>query len=426
MSGKVVIIGGGFGGLQAARSLKRSGKEILLIDKTNHHLFQPLLYQVATAALSPGEIAMPIRSILRRQENVSVLMGDVASIEMDRRELRLSDGSVVPYDFLVVAVGSRPSYFGHEEWERYAPGLKTLHDALNIRNGILLAFERAEASSGREEVERLLSFVIIGGGPTGVEISGAVAETARKTMMRNFRRIEPRKTRVYLVEGGERILPEFSVKLAGRARRDLEALGVEVLTGRTVTHVDENGVRAGDIIIKAGNVIWAAGNTASPLLKTLGVPLDGTGRVLVGPDLSIPGHSEVFVIGDAACSYDKDGRPLPATAPAAIQEARYVADIIRKDIGKNDRKPFEFFDKGMLATVGKNRAIAHIGRFEFGGPVAWAFWSAVHLMYIVVFANRLLVFMRWVYSYLTGQRGVRIISPSRPGNNHRDTESTEG
>jgi NADH dehydrogenase len=417
--GKVVIIGGGFGGLHAARRLRSTDREIVLIDKANHHLFQPLLYQVATAALSPTDIAAPIRQVLRRQKNATVIMGEAARIDKEKREVHLSDGSVIAYDYLVVAVGVRPSYLGNDAWKAYARGLKTLDDALAIRENILLGFEKAETSEKPSDAKRYLTFVVIGGGPTGVEISGAIAEIAHKTMLRDFRRIDPEKTRIHLVEGLPHILPEFPDKLRDRAMRDLERLGVEVITGKEVTLVDRNGVQVGERFIESSNVIWAAGTEAPPLLRTLDVALNGQGRVLVEPDLGLPGHEEVFVIGDAASLAGRDGKPLPGLAPVAIQQAKYVAEIIKGNVPRIRRKPFSYFDKGTLATIGRGHAIAKIGRLKIQGMVAWLFWLGVHLMYIVLFRNRLMVLLNWGYSYFTGQRGARLIVSSRTEKNRQ-------
>lgn len=409
---KVVIIGGGFGGLNAAKSLKKADVEVLLIDKTNHHLFQPLLYEVATAALSPGEIAIPIREILRHQDNTTVLMGDVVSINKKHRQIELANGDRIGYDYLVLAPGARHSYFGKDNWETLAPGLKTLSDALKIREHVLLSFEIAERLGKPEEVEKYLTFIIIGGGPTGVEMAGAIAEVATKSLFKNFRRIRPEKSKIYLIEGLPQILPAFSQNLAAHATKDLEKLGVKVLTGKKVTNISEDGVEVEGHFIPSRNVIWAAGNQAAPILKTLDVPLDRQGRVLVGPDLSIPDHPEIFVIGDAACAMGKDGKPLPGIAPTAIQEARYVAKLIRKQIPKTSREPFAYLDKGCMATIGRSKAIAMIGKLEFAGFLAWLAWSFIHVVYLIGFRNRFSVMVEWAIIFLTGQRGVRLISRS--------------
>jgi NADH:ubiquinone reductase (H+-translocating) len=406
---KVVIIGGGFAGLNVAKSLKKADLDILLIDKTNHHLFQPLLYQVATAALSPGDIAMPIRDILRKQENTSVLMGDVEAVDKEKKEILLGSGEKISYDYLVLAVGARHSYFGNDRWESIAPGLKTISDALDIRQDILLSFETAERLSAQADVSSYLNFVIIGGGPTGVEMAGALAEIAYKTMFKNFRRIKPEKSKIYLIEATPYVLPVYSQKLSLRAKRDLEDLGVIVITGKKVTNVTEEGVQVEDLFIPAKIIIWAAGNQASPLLKTLNVPLDRQGRVLVEKDLTIPAHPEIFVIGDAANATGKDGKPLPGIAPTAIQEGRYVAKILKKGLSASQRPPFNYLDKGSMATIGTSRAIAQIGKFGFGGFLAWAAWCFIHIVYLIGFRNRFSVISEWIYVFLSGERGVRLI-----------------
>jgi NADH:ubiquinone reductase (H+-translocating) len=406
---QVIVVGGGFGGLNIAKSLKKADVDLLLIDKTNHHLFQPLLYQVATAALSPGDIAMPIRDILRKQENTTVLMGDVEAVDKEKKEIILGSKERFSYDYLVLAVGARHSYFGNNSWENFAPGLKTIDNALDIRQEILLTFERAERLFGQEDVSKFLNFVIIGGGPTGVEMAGAIAEIAYKTMFKNFRRIKPEKSKIYLLEAMPFILPAYSQKLSLRAKKDLEELGVNVLVGKKVINVTEEGVQFDNSFIPSKNVIWAAGNQASPLLKTLNVPLDRQGRVIVDKDLSIPDHEEIFVIGDAAHVVGKDGKPLPGIAPPAIQEGRYVAKIIKKGIPKLKRPPFRYFDKGSMATIGTSRAIATIGTFECAGFLAWAAWCFIHIAYLIGFRNRLSVMFQWLWIFTTGKRGVRLI-----------------
>lgn len=406
---KVVIIGGGFGGLNAAKGLKKAKLDVLLIDKTNHHLFQPLLYQVATAALSPGEIATPIREILRNQENTSVIMGDVVNIDKNARKITFANGDTTDYDYLVISTGARHSYFGNDKWEPFAPGLKTMSDALKIREQILISFEKAERLNRISEAEKYLNFVIIGGGPTGVEMAGAIAEIAYKTMFKNFRRIRPEKSKIFLIEALPNILPVYPVKLAKRAEQDLEKMGVRVLTGKKVTEINEEGVRFDGEFIPCLNIIWAAGNQASPLLKTLGVPLDRAGRVLVDPYLNIPDHPEIFVIGDAACCLGKDGKPLPGIAPTAIQQGKYIAKILCKEIAKEKRSPFKYFDKGSMATIGKSKAIAMLGKLQFAGFLAWAAWCFIHIVYLIGFRNRIGVMIEWFYCFITGQRGVRLI-----------------
>ncbi len=406
---KVVIIGAGFGGLNVAKALKKTNFEISVIDKTNHHLFQPLLYQVASAALSPGEIGIPIREILRKQENTTVLMGDVVQIDKNKRMIVLANGDTIDYDYLVLAVGARHSYFGNDAWEKYAPGLKTIKDALKIREDILISFERAERLDNLKEAEKYLNFVIIGGGPTGVEMAGAIAEIARKTLFKNFRRIKPEESKIYLVEAAPHILPMYSPKLSQRAKQDLQHLGVIVIEGKKVTQITEEGVQVEETFYPCKNVIWAAGNQASPILKTLDVPLDRQGRVVTLPDMSIPNHPEIFVIGDAACAMGENQKPLPGVSPVAIQEGRYVAKIIKNEIPKESRPPFKYFDKGSMATIGKFKAIAMIGKLEFTGIIAWLMWCFIHIVYLIGFRNRLTVMLEWILFYLTGQRGARLI-----------------
>lgn len=406
---KVIIIGGGFGGLNVAKSLKKSQTEILLIDKTNHHLFQPLLYQVATAALSPGEIATPIREVLRDNKNTTVVMGDVVEINKESHEIVMKNGEKISYDYLVIATGARHSYFSHDEWGEHAPGLKTLKDALTIRDKILISFEKAERMEKIEDAEKHLNFVCIGGGPTGVEMAGAIAEIAYKTMFKNFRRINPDRSKIYLIEALPHILPTYHESLRLNAKKSLEKMGVHVWTNRRVTSICEDGVQVNDEFILSQNVIWAAGNQASPLLKTLNVELDRSGRVIVDPDLSIPNHPEVFVIGDASCCKGKNGNPLPGIAPTAIQMGSYVSKVIKKQIPKIKRKPFKYLDKGMMATIGKSKAVAAIGSFRFTGILAWLAWSFIHIVYLVGFRNRFGVMVEWFYIFFTGQRGVRLI-----------------
>ena len=411
-SSKVVIVGGGFGGLNTAKNLKKCQLDILLIDKTNHHLFQPLLYEVASAALSPGEIAIPIREILRKQENATVMMGDVVQVDKQARQVILGNGERVSYDYLVLAVGARHSYFGNDGWEKFAPGLKTIKDALSIREEILISFEKAERLDNLSEAAKYLNFVIIGGGPTGVEMAGAISEIAHHTMFKNFRRINPEKSQIYLIEATPRILQMYPEKLANIARKDLEKLGVQVITGKRVTNITDEGVQVEETFYPCKNIIWAAGNQASPLLKTLDVPLDRQGRVVVEPDLTIPGHPEIFVIGDAAATMGKDGKPVPGVAPVAIQEGKYVASILKKQLPKEKRPPFVYFDKGSLATIGKGKAIAWVGKLQLSGILAWFMWCFVHIAYLIGFRNRLSVMIEWFIFYLTGQRGARLIYSS--------------
>ena len=409
---KVVIVGGGFAGLNVAKNLKKAPLDLLLIDKTNHHLFQPLLYEVASAALSPGEIAIPIREILRKQDNATVMMGEIAQIDKKNHLVVLGNGEKVDYDYLVLAIGARHSYFGNDEWEKFAPGLKTIKDALTIREEILMSFEKAERLDNKAETEKYLNFVIIGGGPTGVEMAGAISEIAQKTMFKNFRRIQPEESKIFLIEAAPRILQTFPEKLSEQAKKGLEKLGVTVITGKRVTNITEEGVQVEETFYPCKNIIWAAGNQASPLLKTLDVPLDRQGRVIVEPDLSIPGSPEIFVIGDAASVTGKDGKPLPGVAPVAIQEGRYVASLLKQSLSKGERPPFVYFDKGSLATIGKGKAIAWVGNIQLYGVLAWLMWCFVHIAYLIGFRNRISVMFEWFIFYLTGQRGARLIYTS--------------
>ena len=404
---RIVVIGGGFGGINCIQMLKKSNLEVVLIDKKNHHLFQPLLYQVATAALSPANIATPLREIFANQENTSVIMGTVKSIEKKNRRIILVNDDTISYDCLVVATGARHSYFGNDQWQPLAPGLKTVNDALKIREKILISFEKAERSS--DEGEQHLNFVIIGGGPTGVEMAGAIAEVAYRTMFKNFRRIKPEKSKIYLIEGADHILPPFPDRLSIRAKKDLEKMGVCVMTGQMVTNVTEKGVQLGEHFIKACNVIWAAGNQASPLLKTLDIPLDRQGRAIVESDLSIPGHAEIFVIGDGACAIGDDGKPLPATAPIAMQQGRYIGKIIRNQLSKESRTPFKSFDKGGIATIGKNKAVGYFRKIYFKGITAWLIWGFIHIFYLINYRNQFAVMLDWIIEYATGTRGARLI-----------------
>lgn len=406
---RIVIIGGGFGGLSAAKALKKAKLEILLIDKTNHHLFQPLLYEVATAALSPGEIATPLREILRHQSNTSVIMGEVISIDKSAKKCTLSNGHSIDFDILIVATGARHSYFGNDGWEAFAPGLKTISDALKIREQVLISFEKAERLDSISEAAKYLNFVIIGGGPTGVEMAGAIAEIAHKTLFKNFRRIRPETSKIYLIEALPMILQTYPEALSLKAKADLEAMGVKVLTETKVTDVNANGVQIGDQFITCKNIIWAAGNQASPLLKTLGCPLDRSGRVLVEPDLSIPDCSDIFVIGDAACVKQNE-KPIPATAPAAIQEGKYVAELIEHGIPKEHRRPYCYFDKGNMATIGKAKAIVAYKSLQLTGFFAWLIWAFVHIFYLIGFRSRFGVMLEWCSALITGQRGVRLIT----------------
>jgi NADH:ubiquinone reductase (H+-translocating) len=407
---RVVIIGGGFGGIAAARALRRAHVDITLIDRTNHFIFQPLLYQVATAALAPSDITAPIRWILRSQRNTEVLMAEAREIDTERRVVRVDDDlRELPYDYLIVAPGSRHSYFGHDEWEPYAPGLKAIEDASEIRRRFLLAYEIAEKFEDPKEQEEYLTFVIVGGGPTGVELSGAIPFIAKKALVAEFRRVDTRRTRVILVEAGPRILPSFPEDLAQHAARDLTDLGVEVRVNSFVTKVEADGVSVGGEKIRARTAFWAAGNKASSLGKFLGAPLDNAGRVKVNDDLSVPGHPEIFAIGDLA-TFQQDGRMVPWVAPAANQQGAFAAKSIIRDTRRQPRKKFHYFNKGDLATIGRSRAIADFGRVRFAGRLAWFLWLFVHIMYLVGFRSRIVVFIEWAYAYFTYQAGVRLIT----------------
>jgi NADH dehydrogenase len=411
MRRRIVIIGGGFGGLTAARTLRNVDADITLIDRTNHHLFQPLLYQVATAALAPSDITAPIRWILRKQQNTTVLLGEVCSIDTTRRVVCLDfDGREVPYDYLIVAAGSRHAYFGHEEWEPLAPGLKAIEDGTEIRRRFLLAFERAEKAETDQERDEYLSFVIVGGGPTGVELSGAMPLIARRALAPDFRHIDTRKTRVILIEGGPRILPSFPERLAAVAHKNLLDLGVEVHTNSIVTRIEPDAVYVGSEKFSARTVFWAAGNAAAPIGRTLGVPVDHAGKVIVEPDLSIPGHPEVFIAGDLALVNREGMPPVPGVAPAANQEGRAAAKNVMRLMRGEPTKPFRYRNKGDLAVIGRSRAIADLGKVRFTGFFAWVFWLTLHIMYLVGFRNRLSVLVQWAYAYFTYQRGVRLIT----------------
>jgi NADH dehydrogenase len=408
---RIVIIGGGFGGLSAARALRGRPADVTVIDRTNHHLFQPLLYQVATAGLAPSDITVPIRWILRKERNARVILGEVVSIDTRAREVVVrSLEAPVGYDALIVTAGSRHSYFGHDAWEAFAPGLKSLEDALEIRRRFLTAFERAELATDAADREALMTFVIVGGGATGVELAGTMIEIVRKALPSDFRNIDTRRTRVVLAEAGPRLLPTFPVHSSIRVRRDLERLGVEVRTGAAVAAIDGHGVRIGDEFIRACNVFWAAGNLASPLGAMLGGPLDRAGRVLVCEDLSVPGHPEVFVAGDLAAVANPDGSLVPGVAPAAMQEGRLAALNALRIASGETSNPFRYYNKGDLATIGRNRAVAVFGGVAVAGYPAWLLWLFVHILYLAGFRNRLSVLVQWAYAYFTFQRGVRLIT----------------
>lgn len=406
---RVVIVGGGFGGLNAAKELgPRSGVEVTLIDRRNHHLFQPLLYQVATAGLSPAEIAAPIRSILSKHANIRVLQGEVTAVHLERKQV-VADFGAFDYDSLILACGAQHAYFGHDEWEEFAPGLKNLEQATEIRRRILLAFEEAERSTDLDLRKYYLTFVIVGGGPTGVELAGAIGEMSRFTLARDFRNIDSKLARVILIESGVRILGSFDPLLSSRATRDLESLGVHVWTNSTVTKVDREGVEIGREHVRAATVLWAAGVKASILNRTLDVELDRQGRAIVGPDLTIKGYPNVFVIGDESHAEEETGRPLPGLAPVAIQQGRYAARTILGDLAGRPRRPFHYSNKGQMATIGRSRAVAEVGKVRLGGFAAWVAWLFVHVYYLTGFKNRFFVVVQWALSYLTYHRGARLI-----------------
>ena len=440
---RVVIVGAGFGGLNAAETLARAPVSMTVIDRKNHHTFQPLLYQVATAGLSPGEIAAPIRSILRRHKNVEVLMAEVVGFNLERRVVQTAvqfdaqdetrhEAQEIPYDTLVVAAGASHAYFGHDEWEALAPGLKTIEDALEIRRRVLLAFElaerRAAAGENRDPLNHdPLNFVVVGAGPTGVELAGTLAEICRHALAHDFRNIDPSRARIHLVEGGPHVLPAYPVDLSRSALEQLQRLGVEVLTSTMVTKVGPGAIYMGDTRMNAAVILWAAGVAASPLGKRLGVPVDRAGRVVVNPDLSLPNHPEVFVIGDLAALKDASGELLPGVAPVAIQEGRYVAKLIAREIKAgtqrfshstredgvfNSRPAFHYYDKGSIATIGRAAAVAEFGRIHISGFMAWLAWLFVHILFLIGFQNRVLVFIQWAWSYFTYERGARLITGS--------------
>lgn len=403
----VVIIGGGFAGLQAARALRDAPVDVTVVDRTNHHVFQPLLYQVATAVLSPNSIAVPIRFALRRQRNTTVLLAEVTSIRAEQRVVELNGGRRLPYHYLIVAAGARHSYFGHGEWEVRAPGLKSLDDALEVRRRFLLTFERAELlGAGEHPMEQTI--VIVGGGPTGVELAGAITEVARRTLAGEFRRTDTRRTRVVLLDRGPRLLSSFDPRLSARAVADLEALGVEVRPNAVVTRITEHAVHVGDEVIPTSTVLWAAGNAASPLGRQLGTPVDRAGRVQVAADLSVPGHPEVFVAGDLAAVMN-DGTPVPAVANAAMQMGRRAAENVLATLTGRERVPFRYVNKGSVAVIGRHKAVAQVGRLRFSGPFAWVFWGFLHLHFLIGLRNRVRVFVDWIHALATHRRGDRII-----------------
>lgn len=405
----VVIVGAGFGGLQAARALQDAPVDVTIIDRNNHHLFQPLLYQVATAALSPADISVPIRHVLRKQRNTTVLMSEVSGVDLEKKTVITQDRNV-PYDYLIVATGAKHSYFGHDEWEPFAPGFKTVVDATSIRRKILLAFEEAEKESDPDRIQALLTFVLVGAGPTGVEMAGAIAELAHTALARDFKNIDPRSARVILVEALPRIMPAFNEQLAKKAQDALHRLGVEVLTNSPVEKIDDEGVVIAGKRLNTGNVIWTAGVAASPAGKWLNAETDRAGRVKVNSDLTLPGQESVFVIGDTSC-HMQDGKPLPGIAPVAIQEGKYAAAVIKqRTTGQSALPAFHYKSKGNLATIGRSSGIADLGWTRFSGFFAWVFWLLVHVVFVIGFRNRTLVLFQWAWSYLTYQRSARLIT----------------
>ena len=409
----VVIVGGGFGGLSVARALRRQRLRITLIDRTNHHLFQPLLYQVATAVLTPGQIAAPIRQVLRRNRRATTVMGEVTAVDLDSRRVTVStadrDDHHIAYDFLVIATGVQHSYFGHNEFARFAPGLKSMADATDVRNKVLQAFETAEVETNPQHRDELLTFVLVGGGPTGVEMAGAIAELARLTMRKDFRRIDPTRARIILIEAGPRVLGAFEEALASKVQERLLSMGVELRLGRPVEEIDAAGVIVGGERIFSRTVIWTAGVEPSPVARWLGAPTDRLGRVRVNADLTVRSHPNVFVIGDVAC-YEQDGRPLPGVAQVAIQQGRYAANAIAARIDRMAAlPPFRYRDKGSLAVVGRNFAVLERGRWKLAGRLAWMVWSAIHILFLALPNLRVSVFLQWVWSYFSRQRGSRLI-----------------
>jgi NADH:ubiquinone reductase (H+-translocating) len=410
----VVIVGAGFGGLSAAKKLKNSALHVTVIDKANHHLFQPLLYQVATAGLSPADIAVPVRSILKRQYNTEVMMASVTGINPIEQMVQIENHPPIPYDYLILATGARHSYFGKDNWENFAPGLKTIEDALVMRRKILIHFEKAEVETDPVKRKDLLTFVIVGGGPTGVELAGAIGELAHYALRAEFRHINPHATQIILIEAGPRILSSFPEHMSAKAKAKLEKLGVIVKTNVRVENIDENGVTVGGQVIHAKTVLWAAGVVASPAGKWLNAKTDNAGRVIVEKDLTVPGYPNIFVIGDTARA-EQDGKPLPGVSPVAMQQGRYVAKkIVAHSAGKNHKEPFHYLDKGNLATIGRTYAIADLGKIKITGFLAWLLWVLVHIYYLIEFRAKLVVMLEWAWNYLTFKKGARLITLSGP------------
>lgn len=407
---EVIIIGGGFGGISVAKILKRTDFNVTIVDKKNHHLFQPLLYQIATAALSPGDIATPIRGIFSKYKNIRTILGEVVDIQQQQNVVTLKNGKKLKYDYLVLAPGAKYNYFGNEKWSEVAPGLKTLDNALNIRERILISLEKADQIEKKELRKPYLTYAIIGAGPTGVETAGAIAEIAKRNMMRDFRSVSKDETKVYLIEAGPRVLHGYSEELSERALKDLKKMGVNVLLNCPVQDVQKKGVQTKDGFIETPNIVWAAGVKASSLLKKVVADFDKMGRVKVNNDLTVPGTENLFVIGDAAHLPDEDGKPLPALAPVAMQMGSYAGALIRKKEKGGSLKPFRYVDKGTMATIGRAKAVADIKGFKFTGIIAWLIWSFIHIFFLIGFRNRFRVFAEWVWYYITFKRGVRLIT----------------
>ncbi|HKK24545.1 MAG TPA: NAD(P)/FAD-dependent oxidoreductase [Gracilimonas sp.] len=415
MGKNVIIVGGGFAGISVAQKLASSDVNITIIDKTNHHLFQPLLYQVATAALSPGDIAMPIRAIFSKQKNVEVILGEVTGIDKEDNNVHLKNGSLLPFDYLVLAPGAQYNYFGNDDWKKHAPGLKSLSDALDIRERILLSLEQAEQLTDPEERKPYLTYVIIGGGPTGVEMAGSIAEIAKRSMMQDFRNIKPDETKIYLIEAMDGILNAFDEPLSEKGRKTLEDMGVEVLLNTPVKNIRKDGVQVEGRFIETPNIVWGAGVTASPLIKQLEADTDRIGRAIVENDLSINGHPNIFVAGDAAHSKDENGDPLPGLAPVALQQGKYLGNLIKNELNGKPRTDFNYIDKGTMATIGRAKAVADIRGFKFSGFFAWLLWGLIHIFFLIGFRNRFRVFAEWVWHYITFKRGVRLIAKKDEG-----------
>jgi NADH dehydrogenase len=417
----VVVIGAGFAGLNAAKALANAPVDVIVVDRKNHHTFQPLLYQVALAVLSPAEIASPVRTVLRQAANTEVLLGEVTGFDLEKRLVRLDDLDLpdieLPYDYLIVAAGATHAYFGHPEWEEFAPGLKTLEDATEIRRRILMAFETAERELIAHRTPPPLNFVVVGAGPTGVELAGAISDIAGRHLTKEFRSIDPRKSRIILLEGGPRVLPTYPEDLSASAERQLKEMGVEVRTNAMVTNIEVGTVSVGKEKISASVILWGAGVSASPLGKMLGVPTDRAGRVVVQPDLTVPGHPEVFVVGDLASATRHNGQPVPGVAPAAIQMGKFAARQIKRSVEDKPRERFEYLDKGSLATIGRSRAVGQFGKIHISGYFAWLAWLFIHLLFLVGFRNRLFVMSEWAWAYLTYNHSARLIT--EPGERDR-------